>query len=143
MPTKRLILPVSISEENFNDFDHAIIDLTDREIQRIQQMNAAVIAAKVDITDVIYKLVAFDHGVTVMVTDYDTDYLDNGRAPLKLPDPNDGRITGICLNVTDDDFYYSFHPKHSSTYCETSSVSLYELVNFDTVDAREVSDDIN
>ncbi len=143
MPTsiKRLILPVSVSDDNFNGFDHAIIDLTQTEIQLIRDMCAVVNTCKVALGNEIYKLVTFTNDVEVMATDYDTDYLDNGRTPLKTPDEGDARIDCVCLNVTDDDFFWSFNPKNTNIHCETKSIPITALDTLDTLDCREVSDD--
>lgn len=139
--TKRLILPVSTSDDNFNDFDHAIIDLTNSDIHLIREMSKIVRAAKSSLDISIYKLVTFNTAPEVMTTDYDTDYLDNGRTPLKEPDEYNNRIDGACLNVTDDDFFWSFHPKNTGIHCETESVLITALDTFDTIDDRELQTD--
>jgi hypothetical protein len=138
---KRLILPVSVSDDNFNGFDHAIIDLTQAEIQLIRDMCAVVNTCKGSLGAEIYKLVTFHNGLEVMATDYDTEYLDNGRTPLKTPDDDDARIDGVCLNVTDDDFFWTFHPKNTGIHCETESVLITALDTFDTLDCRESETD--
>jgi hypothetical protein len=140
MPTsiKRLILPVSISDDNFNGFDHAIIDLTQTEVRLIREMSEIVKAAKTSLDISVYKLVAFNTAPVLMTSDYDTEYLDNGRTPLKEPDEDDARIDGVCLNVTDDDFFWTFHPKNTGIHCETESVLITALDTFDTLDAREL-----
>ena len=140
---KRLILPVSISDDNFNGFDHAIVDLTQAEIQLIREMCSVVNTCKSTLGDEIYKLVTFNTAPEVMTSDYDTEYLDNGRTPLKSPDEGDARIDCVCLNVTDDDFFWSFNPKNTNIHCETKSIPITALETLDTLDCREVSDDNN
>jgi len=138
---KRLILPVSVSDDNFNGFDHAVVDLTQSDIQLIRDMCTVVNTCKLKLGNEIYKLVCFDNDITVMATDYDTDYLDNGRTPLKTPDDEDSRIDCVCLNVTHDDFFWSFSLKHSEFRCETKSTPITALDTFDTLDCREVPSD--
>lgn len=139
--TKRLILPVSVSDDNFNGFDHAVIDLNSAEIQRIRDMRDVINTCKNSLGSEFYKLVMFHNGLEVMETDYDTDYLDNGRTPLRTPDAEDARIDCVCLNVTDDDFFWSFYPKHTNIHCETESISIDVLETFDTLDCRELAAD--
>ncbi|MBW4054502.1 MAG: hypothetical protein HIU83_03685 [Proteobacteria bacterium] len=141
MPTsiKRLILPVSSSDDNFYRFDHAIIDLTHSEINLIREMSKIVNAAKVSLDISVYKLVTFNAALNVMTFDYNTDYLDNGRTQLKEPD--DSRIDGACLNVTDDDLFWTFHPKNNGIHCEIESVTIAALETFDTLDCRESIND--
>lgn len=132
-PTKKLILPVTSSNEFFDEFDHAVIELEQADIDRIKAMSEIVKNAK-SVHSGMYKIVAFDY-VTVMKADYDEE-LDGDRLPLV--EPEYATTECDCVNVTDDNFYWTFIPKHTSTRCETESVSISELDNFDTVDLREV-----
>jgi hypothetical protein len=133
-PTKKLILPVSSSNEFFDEIDHAVIELEQADIDRIKAMSEIVKNAK-SVHDGVYKIVAFDYNVTAMKAEYDEE-LDGDRLPLV--EPEDARIECECVNVTDDDFFWTFIPKHTETRCETESVSISALDSFDTLDLREV-----
>ena len=135
-PTKKLIMPIHTQDDHFDGFDFAVVELSQSEMDRIRAMSELVKTAKETIHSGAYKLVAWDYVVRIMQTDEDAEELDDGRMPLKEPD--DGRIDCPCLNVTDEDFFWSFYPKHTNTNYETATMSIELLDNFDPVDTREV-----
>jgi len=134
--TKKLIMPINTQDDYFDGFDFAVVELSQSELYRIRAMSELVKSAKETIHSGAYKLVAWDYVIRVMQTDSDSEELDDGRMPLKEPD--DCRIDCPCLNVTDEDFFWSFYPKHTNVNYETASMNIELLGNFDTVDAREV-----
>ncbi len=134
--TKTLIMPINTQDDYFDGFDFAVVELSQSEMDRIRAMSDLVKSAKETIHSGAYKIVAWDYVIRVMQTDSDSEELDDGRMPLKEPD--DCRIDCPCLNVTDEDFFWSFYPKHTSVNYETSTMSIELLDNFDTVDAREL-----
>ena len=134
--TKKLIMPIHIHDDHFDGFDFGIVELSQSEMDRIRAMSELVKSAKETIHSGAYKITAWDYVVRIMQTDDDAEELDNGRIPLKEPD--ECRIDCPCLNVTDSDFFWSFYPKHTNVNCETATMSIELLDNFDTVDAREV-----
>ena len=134
--TKTLIMPIHTQDNYFDGFDFAVVELSLSEMDRIRAMSELVKSAKKTIHTGAYKLVAWDYVVRIMQTDEDAEELDDGRMPLKEPD--ECRIDCPCLNVTDSDFFWSFYPKHTNVTCETATMNIELLDNFDTVDAREV-----
>ena len=136
MPTKKLIMPIHNQDDYFDGFDHGIVELTQADMDRIRAISELVKTAKITIHDGAYKIVAWDFGITVMKTDYDSETLVDGLLPLVEPD--ECRIDCPCLNVTDTDFFWSFYPKHVNVHCETATFDISLLDNFDTVDGREV-----
>jgi len=134
--TKTLIMPINTQDDYFDGFDFAVVELSQSEMDRIRAMSELVKTAKDTIHSGTYKLVAWDYVVRIMQTDEDAEELDDGRVPLKEPD--DCRIDCPCLNVTDEDFFWSFYPKHSNVNYETTTMSIELLDDFDTVDTREV-----
>ncbi len=135
-PTKKLIMPINTQDDYFDGFDFAVVELSQSEMDRIRAMSELVKTTKETIHSGTYKLVAWDYVVRIMQTDEDAEELDDGRVPLKEPD--DCRIDCPCLNVTDEDFFWSFYPKHSNVNYETTTMSIELLDDFDTVDTREV-----
>lgn len=134
--TKKLILPVHCPTNDYIDFDHGIVELTQEDIDTIRKLSEVVIAAKGSISDSVYRIKMFDHAVTVMQADYDAEPED-GKVALK--EPEYGRIDCCTLNVSDLDFNWSFYPKHGSDLCTTDTVSFSELDTFETLDEREVA----
>lgn len=136
MSTKKLIMQIHIQDDYFDGFDYGIVELTQADMDRIRAMSELVKTAKTAIHDGAYKIVAWDFGIAVMKTDYDSETLADGLLPLIEPD--ECRIDCPCLNVTDTDFFWSFFPKHVNVHCETATFCISLLNNFDTVDGREV-----
>jgi len=134
---KRLIMPVHVQDDYFDDYDCAVAELNQASIDRIRSLSEFVkIARQAD--DTIYKIVAWDWcGLKVFKSSY-SDEPDEEE--LQLKEPEEYRIDCLCLNVSDDGFYWTFYPKHTSIYCETAAIAVALLDCFDEVDAREDSD---
>ncbi|QOX80905.1 hypothetical protein FY034_18055 (plasmid) [Trichlorobacter lovleyi] len=135
-PTKKLILSINTSND-FLDFDYIVAELTQADIDKIRKLSEVVKTAKQSIDSAVYRIKMFDHSVTTMKMDYDAEPDEDGKQPLV--EPEYGRIDCCSISVSDDDFMWSFYPKHGdmSDLCETSSVPLAELDSFDAIDERE------
>ena len=136
-PTKKIITPVSVCDDNYCGFNYAIVNVDQDDIDRIRAMHAIVQDAKAKVRNGLYKLVAFDGDVTVMTEDSDAEKSDDGRIVLTEPDEYDRRIECVCLNVTDNEFFWTFYPKHTNIHCETDTYLISVLDTFDTIDDRE------
>lgn len=135
---KRLIMPIHVQDDYFDDFDCAVAELNQASIDRIRSLAGFVKTAR-QTDETVYKIVAWDWGgLKVLKTDFSEDP-DNEE--LLLKEPEECRIDCLCLNVSDDGFYWTFYPKHTSIYCETAAIAVALLDCFDEVDAREVSDE--
>ena len=131
---KKLILEVHTSND-YLDFGYVVVELTQANIDKIHKLSEIVKAAKESIDSAVFRIKMFDPSLTTMRMDYDAEPDENGKQPLV--EPEYGRIECCAINVSDDDFLWTFYPKHGSDHCETSSVPLAALDNFDTIDERE------
>ena len=89
--------------------------------------------AQADIGSAVDKIKMYDSSLETKKNDYDS--LDeNGNPPLV--DPEENRIEGCMLNVTDDCFFWSFYPKYLNDICTTNHVAVELLDDMELVDRR-------
>lgn len=132
---KKLILPISCSND-YLDFDHGIIELSQADIEKIRRLADVVKTTKAAISADVSRISMYDYSVVTKKADYCAEELDGDRLPLV--EPEYGRIENCKLNVSDICFYWSFYPKHCNDICTTKTVLISELCNFETLDEREV-----
>lgn len=116
-PTKRLIVPLSVSHE-YGDFEYGVVDITPALAARIKTLAEAVKTLGV------YKIEEFDYQLEPMRVDYDAEESADGKVVLTEPDAHSDCN---CLCVTESEFFWTGNFKNISDFWSCEAIPLSVL----------------